>query len=49
MTIQEIEDKYKKILDVAHQYSVLYEKEKDKFPYRLNVIMELHDDENAHS
>lgn len=49
MTIQEIEKKYKTILDAAHQYSVLYKKEKDKFPYRLNVIEELHDDENAHS
>lgn len=49
MTIQEIEEKFKAILDAAHQYSVLYEKEKDKFPYRLNVIKELHDDENAHS
>lgn len=49
MTIQEIEKKYKTILDAAHQYSILYKKEKDKFPYRLNVIEELHDDENAHS
>lgn len=49
MTIQVIEEKYKTILDAAHQYSVLYKKEKDKFPYRLNVIEELHDDENAHS
>ena len=49
MTIQEAEEKYKEILDAAHQYSELYKKEKERFPYRLNVIMELHDDENAHS
>lgn len=46
MTIQEIEENHKTILEAAHQYSVLYEKEKDKFPYRLNVVQELHDDEN---
>lgn len=49
MSIQEIEEKFKELLDAAHNYSVLYEKEKEKFPYRLNVIKELHDDENAHS
>lgn len=46
MTLQETEVKYEQILYAAHQYSVLYEKEKDKFPYRLNVVQELHDDEN---
>lgn len=46
MTIQEAEEKYKEILDAAHQYSELYKKEKERFPYRLNVVQELHDDEN---
>ncbi len=45
----EIEEKFKDLLDLAHRYSALYRKEKDRFPYRLNVIKELHDDENAHS
>ncbi|MBO4875470.1 MAG: PD-(D/E)XK nuclease family protein [Bacteroidales bacterium] len=49
MTLHEIEEKFKDLLDVAQRYSALYRKEKDRFPYRLNVIKELHDDENAHS
>lgn len=44
-----METKEKKLLDLARKYSELYNKEKEKFPYRLNVINELHDDENAHS
>lgn len=49
MTIQEIEETHKDILDIAQRYAALYKKEEDTFPYRLNVIEELHDDENAHS
>lgn len=37
------------LLNLAKKYAELYNKEKDNFPYRLNVINELHDDENAHS
>lgn len=45
MTSQEKKD----LLNIAQQYAELYKKEEEKFPYRLNVIKELHDDENAHS
>ena len=41
--------KYEDLLFFAKQYANLYNKEKENFPYRLNVINELHDDENAHS
>lgn len=37
------------LLNLAKKYAELFNKEKDNFPYRLNVINELHDDENAHS
>ena len=37
------------LLNLAKKYAELDNKEKDNFPYRLNVINELHDDENAHS
>lgn len=45
----ETTEKNENLLDFAQKYSELYNKEKEKFPYRLNVINELHDDENAHS
>lgn len=37
------------LLNLVKKYAELFNKEKDNFPYRLNVINELHDDENAHS
>jgi hypothetical protein len=49
MNLQEIEEQFKDLIKVAQRYSVLYQKEKENFPYRLNVIQELHDNENAHS
>jgi len=38
-----------KYLEIAARYKELYQKAKSKFPYRMNIIDELHDNENAHS
>lgn len=45
----ELNIKQKKILDLASDCFKFYKKEIEKFPYHINIIEELHDNENAHS
>lgn len=40
---------YEGIFRDISQYNEMYEKESLKTPYRINIISELHDNENAHS
>ena len=37
------------VLELVHAYSKIKGKISEMFPYRLNIIDELHIDENAHS
>jgi len=45
----ELNIQQKQILDLAKECSKFYQKEKEKFPYHINIIAELHDNENAHT
>ena len=44
-----LSESQQKLLELAGKCSVWYEEEKKKFPYHINIIRELHDNENAHS
>ncbi len=44
-----LSESQQKLLELASKCSVWYEEEKKKFPYHINIIRELHDNENAHS
>ena len=47
--IELLSESHRKLLELAGKCSVWYEEEKKKFPYHINIIRELHDNENAHS
>lgn len=49
MNLQDIEKQFDDILRLAQDFTEVYNVEKNKFPYHLNVIKELHDDENSHT
>lgn len=49
MNRPDIENKFNDILEQAIKYAKEYDVEQSKFPYHLNVITELHDNENAHT
>ena len=42
-----LSESQQKLLELASKCSVRYEEEKKKFPYHINIIHELHDNENA--
>lgn len=44
-----LSESQQKLLELASKCSIWYEEEKEKFPYHINIISELHDNENAHS
>ena len=44
-----LSESQQKLLELAGKCSVWYEEEKKRFPYHINIISELHDNENAHS
>lgn len=44
-----VEEECKSLLDFVSEFAKRYEEEKRKLPYHLNVIDELHINENAHS